>query len=253
MSTTEESEHLFSYGTLQKEAVQLATFGRKLLGEPDTLVGYRQTMIDIQDPSIVATSGAKYYLNAQFTGRDSDFVVGTMFKVTRKELEQADIYEDAADYKRVSIQLKSGTRAWVYCASTQPSNHSNFAPKGWATVTPRIVVDDARQLVEFLRHVFGATGEYRQARPSEIRIGDSIVMISDAGTRNSMTAFLYVYVNDADATYQRAIDAGARSLEEPFDTPYGDRRCMVEDKWGNNWQIATHPGNAISNKATTKH
>jgi uncharacterized glyoxalase superfamily protein PhnB len=47
------------------------------------------------------------------------------------------------------------------------------------------------------------------------------------------------YVADTDATYQRALNAGARSLEEPFDTPYGDRRCMVEDKWGNTWQIAT--------------
>ena len=54
-------------------------------------------------------------------------------------------------------------------------------------------------------------------------------MISDAGTRNRMTAFLYVYVNDADATYRRALNAGAHSLEEPFDTPYEDRRCMVED------------------------
>jgi gamma-glutamylcyclotransferase (GGCT)/AIG2-like uncharacterized protein YtfP len=117
MSTKEELEHLFSYGTLQTEAVQLATFGRKLVGEPDTLLGYRQTLLMIQDPSIVATSGAKYHLNVQFTGRDSDFVVGTIFKVTKKELERADIYEVAADYKRVSVQLKSGTRAWVYVAS----------------------------------------------------------------------------------------------------------------------------------------
>jgi len=118
MSATEKSEHLFSYGTLQDEAVQLSTFGRKLVGASDTLPGYRQTLIEIQDPSVVAASGDKYYLNAQFTGRDSDFVVGTVFKVTKKELEQADIYEDDADYKRVSVQLKSGTRAWVYVGVT---------------------------------------------------------------------------------------------------------------------------------------
>ena len=59
-----------------------------------------------------------------------------------------------------------------------------------------------------------------------------------------MTAFLYVYVGDADATYRRALDAGARSLEEPRDVPYGDRRCMVTDRWGNTWQIATHRGRA---------
>jgi gamma-glutamylcyclotransferase (GGCT)/AIG2-like uncharacterized protein YtfP len=114
MSTTEESKHLFSYGTLQTEAVQLATFGRKLVGEPDALLGYRQTLFEIRDPDAVATLGAKYHINVQFTGSDSDFVAGTMFKVTKKELEQADIYEIAADYKRISVQLKSGTQAWVY-------------------------------------------------------------------------------------------------------------------------------------------
>jgi PhnB protein len=125
----------------------------------------------------------------------------------------------------------------------ETSNRSNFAPEGWHTVTPRIVVHDAEQLVEFIKKVFGATGEYSQARPAEVTIGDSVVMISDAGIRNPMTAFLYVYVNDTDATYQRALAAGARTVEEPSEMPYGDRRCMVEDKWGNTWQIATHPGN----------
>jgi PhnB protein len=117
--------------------------------------------------------------------------------------------------------------------------HSDFTPEGWPTVTPRIVVDDAKELVEFLKQVFDATGDYRQDRPSEVRIGNSVVMITDSGMRQPMTAFLYVYVKDTDATYQRALAAGARSLEEPSDLPYGDRRCMVEDKWGNTWQIAT--------------
>ena len=119
-------------------------------------------------------------------------------------------------------------------------NHIPVAPEGWHTVTPRIVASEARHLVEFVKRVFGATGEYRQDRPSEIKIGDSVVMISDAGARSRMTAFLYVYVHDTDGTYRRALDAGARALEAPSIMPYGDRRCMVEDKWGNTWQIATH-------------
>jgi PhnB protein len=69
-------------------------------------------------------------------------------------------------------------------------------------------------------------------------------MISDAGVRRPAPAFLYVYVDNTDKTYRRAIEAGARPLEEPSDLPYGDRRGMVEDKWGNVWQIATHLGNA---------
>jgi len=114
------------------------------------------------------------------------------------------------------------------------------APEGWHTVTPRIVAREAKHLVEFLKLVFGATGEYRQERPAEVRIGDSVVMISDAGARIPMAAFLYVYVDDIDTTYRRAVDAGALTLEAPSLTPYGDRRCMVQDSWGNTWQIATY-------------
>jgi PhnB protein len=112
-------------------------------------------------------------------------------------------------------------------------------PVGWHRVTPRIVTDDVAGLVGFLKQTFGAVGEVRFDRPAVIRIGDSVLMVSAAGPRPSMPAFLYVYVADADATCRRALDAGARSLEEPVDTPYGDRRGMVEDRWGNVWQIAT--------------
>jgi PhnB protein len=96
-------------------------------------------------------------------------------------------------------------------------------------------------LVGFLKAVSNAVGEYRKGRPAEIRIGDSIVMISDGdGRRETMPAFLYVYVEDADETYRLAVDAGAQSIEKPMDTPYGDRRATVLDRWGNTWQIATH-------------
>ena len=121
-------------------------------------------------------------------------------------------------------------------------NRSHFTPEGWSTLTPRIVVRDAEKLVEFLRQVFGATGDYRPDRPSVVKIGDSMVMVSDAGIRDPMPAFLYVYVDDTDGTYRRALQAGARSLEEPLDVPYGDRRGMVQDEWGNTWQIATYLG-----------
>jgi len=67
-------------------------------------------------------------------------------------------------------------------------------------------------------------------------------MISDAGMRQPAPAFLYVYVENADETYRRAIEAGARTLEKPWDLPYGDRRAMMADKWGNIWQIATYLG-----------
>ncbi|HZS07658.1 MAG TPA: gamma-glutamylcyclotransferase family protein [Blastocatellia bacterium] len=114
-----ETESLFSYGTLQAEAVQLATFGRRLEGRPDALVGYSLTMIPIRDQNVVATSGDTHYRNVQFTGIASDLVEGTVFRVTRKELEQADAYEEVADYKRVPVQLRSGMNAWVYLHISQ--------------------------------------------------------------------------------------------------------------------------------------
>ena len=76
-------------------------------------------------------------------------------------------------------------------------------------------------------------------RPTELVIGDSIVMISSLGEREHFPAFLYIYVDDTDATYQRAVAAGAEVIETPSDQFYGDRRAMVKDSYGNVYQIAT--------------
>src|SRR2546423_10639700 len=118
-------------------------------------------------------------------------------------------------------------------------------PEGWHSVTPRLVVHDAAMMVEFLRQAFGATGDFRTDMPSVIKIGDSLVMVSSVGPRDAMTAFLYLYVDDIDKTYQRALEAGAVSLEVPSDLPYGDRRGMVKDPCGNIWQIATNNADDI--------
>ena len=106
------TENLFSYGTLRQEAVQLATFGRRLAGQPDTLVGYVLKMIQIQDADFAAKTCA-HHRNLEFTGIASDFVEGIVFALTQKELEQADTYEPT-DYQRVRVELKSGVEAWVY-------------------------------------------------------------------------------------------------------------------------------------------
>ncbi len=116
---------------------------------------------------------------------------------------------------------------------------AGYQPEGWRTVTPRIFTDDVRGLVAFLRAVFGATGRQLAGRPAEMRIGDSIVMVSGDDVRDATPACLYVYVEDADKTYRKAVSAGARSVEKPQDTAYGDRRAVVKDAWGNTWQIAT--------------
>lgn len=79
------------------------------------MVGYKAVMIRIEDQDFVANSGAEHHRNLQFTGNASDSVEGTVFAVTGNELRQADAYEPEG-YKRVLVQLRSGSNAWVYLA-----------------------------------------------------------------------------------------------------------------------------------------
>ena len=109
---------------------------------------------------------------------------------------------------------------------------------GYGTVTPRVVVDDVYAQTAFLRTVFGAIGDVEPGRPTEVHVGDSLIMVSSTSERDVFPAFLYIYVDDADQTYERALSAGAVSIEAPLDTPYGDRRAMVRDPFGNVFQIA---------------
>ena len=104
---------LFSYGTLQQRDVQLATFGRELQGTADQLVGFHQTMVKIENPAVVKTSGKSHHPIVKQTGIVENCVAGTVFEVTDDELAHADKYE-VADYKRVSAPLSSGRVAWVY-------------------------------------------------------------------------------------------------------------------------------------------
>lgn len=105
---------LFSYGTLQHEQVQLATFGRRLHGEADELPRFEPATVRIEDPQVVAASGATHYANAGFTGRADSRVSGTIFEITDAELAAADQYERPAGYTRIAVRLASGRQAWVY-------------------------------------------------------------------------------------------------------------------------------------------
>ena len=116
------SERLFSYGTLQLEAVQLTTFGRLLTGTSDALHGFDVVDLKIEDQAVVAISGKAQHTMARFTGRASDVVSGVVFAVTPAEIQSADKYEVAA-VKRVAVVLQSGARAWAYVdARYSPGN-----------------------------------------------------------------------------------------------------------------------------------
>jgi hypothetical protein len=105
---------LFSYGTLQQEHVQLSTFGRRLQGQRDELLGFEPSLVSIEDPLVVATSGKTHHANVTFNGRHDSRVSGTVFEITDAELAAADQYEQLAAYTRVGVMLASGKQAWVY-------------------------------------------------------------------------------------------------------------------------------------------
>ena len=127
----------------------------------------------------------------------------------------------------------------------------NSVPEGFHTVTPYLMVQEADQLIDFVKQAFGAT-ELMQTTGSaggihaEVRIGDSVVMIGGGGawSGEAIPAAIYLYMDDVDAVYKRALQAGATSITEPEDQPYGDRMAGIRDAFGDVWYIATHKGDA---------
>lgn len=108
---------LFSYGTLQRRDVQLATYGRPLEGAPDVLVGYRLVVLPDRDPDAVRISGTQTHMVVQPTGNRVDRVPGMVFLLSAEELAATDGYE-GSDYGRVELDLESGRRAFVYVEPT---------------------------------------------------------------------------------------------------------------------------------------
>ncbi|MGB6487116.1 MAG: gamma-glutamylcyclotransferase family protein [Steroidobacteraceae bacterium] len=104
---------LFSYGTLQDRAVQLASFGRELAGSSDTLPGYSTSLLAIRDQAVIEKSGKTHHTIAERSSNLSDQVPGMVFRITPEELLAADRYE-VSDYTRVQVTLRSGLRAWAY-------------------------------------------------------------------------------------------------------------------------------------------
>ena len=110
-------------------------------------------------------------------------------------------------------------------------------------MTPRLCTPDPARLVAVLIEAFDAAGDLRVDGPTELRLGDSLIMVSGGGgLREATSSILHIYVENADETFRRAVGAGAISLEPPGDMPHSDCRAAVRDPAGNIWQIATWRG-----------
>jgi PhnB protein len=119
-------------------------------------------------------------------------------------------------------------------------------PQGYSTVSPYLIVDGASRTIEFLVRAFDAVELRRFPDPAgklmhaEVRIDDTVVMIADGSEGwPPLPASVHIYVADVDATYRRALEAGATSLQEPVKKDDEDKRGGVKDAGGTTWWIAT--------------
>jgi len=106
---------------------------------------------------------------------------------------------------------------------------------GFHTVTPYLVTTDLDGLLAFMTRALGAVQTFREGAHVEVRVGDSMIMVG--GAKRTQTGMFYLYVDDPDAWYQRALDAGATSVMPPTNTPDGERRCGTRDPFGNEWHF----------------
>jgi PhnB protein len=128
-------------------------------------------------------------------------------------------------------------------------------PDGYPRVTPYLCVDGASAAIDFYGIVFGATERMRMPEPggkvghAELQLGDSVIMLSDEFPAMGMKSpkalggspvTLSVYVEDVDAVFERAVEAGAKPLRPVEDQFYGDRSGQFEDPYGHKWSVATH-------------
>ena len=120
-------------------------------------------------------------------------------------------------------------------------------PDGYGTVTPYLTVDDPAPVIEFLKkaldakEIFAMRDDKGNIGHAEVKVGSSILMLGKARDEwKSRPGNFYVYVEDCDAIYEKALAAGAISLSKPETQFYGDRHGGVTDSQGNNWWVATH-------------
>lgn len=124
--------------------------------------------------------------------------------------------------------------------------NTSYKPNTYNTVSPYLIVEGASVTIDFLKRVFDAVELRRfpdaagKLMHAEVQIDDTVVMLADGGEGwPSAPAHVHVYVRDVDATYRRALDAGATSVQEPVKKDDEDKRGGVKDAGGTTWWIAT--------------
>jgi uncharacterized glyoxalase superfamily protein PhnB len=144
---------------------------------------------------------------------------------------------------RARLAADLGRRA----ESMKQATATPYIPAGFRSITPYVIVRGAGKFIDFIKQAFGASELDRTLSPdglvlhAQLKLGDSVLELGEAGGFvPPMPSSIHYYVEDVDAVYASVLRAGATSLGEPSERPYGDRAAEVADPFGNHWFIATH-------------
>jgi uncharacterized glyoxalase superfamily protein PhnB len=178
----------------------------------------------------------------QISVRDLEDFYG---KAVKKGLKYRNEIVEGKGGQQVLLQDPSGNLIELF--EPKKTNSVRAVPDGFHTITPFLVVDNAADLIDFIKAAFEGKITYMMqsedgvVRHSTVRIGDSQVMVSNGNEMyGSMPAMLHLYVEDVDKIYKQAREAGGETIAQPEDQFYGDRTAAVRDRWSNQWWIATH-------------
>lgn len=208
-------------------------FGRILAGTADVLRGYKISTIEITDKTFLSKGEANFQNTLTISGDKNDMVAGTALELTNEELLTADKYEPA-NYRRIKVTLESGRKAWIYLAIR-------------TTLAPWITVQNGALAVEFYKTAFDAVETYRLETPDglivRLAVNGPEFWIS-GGSENSSNAQpldnpsirMILTVPDPDATFQKALRAGASEIF-PVGEEHGWRLGRIVDPFGLHWEI----------------
>lgn len=231
-----------------REAPQLLdflgqAFGAQVLFQGTGSAGGLHAEVKIGDSKVMVGGGGAYPgpwfpTSIHLKVDDADAVYARAL-----EAGATSIYAPAdADYGERGAGIRDLSGNQWYLAT--PKGETHFLPD-MGTVTPYLNPRGAGKLIDFLKQAFNAEEVARHEEPAgtvvhaKVRLGNSILEMGEAhGQYQPMPSMFYMYVNDVDAAYERAIKAGAKSLSAPADQPYGDRNGAVGDPFGNQWYLA---------------
>ena len=163
------------------------------------------------------------------------------------DVQVQELLRIAADLRALPRkEFKENLKADLQRRSKMPTTTVSFIREGFHTLTPYMVVKGAPEVLEFARLAFGAQEMIRVTRAdgnimhAEFRVGDSMIEIGEASEQfPPLPATVHLKVDDVDAVYERALQAGGTSLYPPTDQDYGERDCGVKDPGGNHWYIGS--------------